>query len=81
MKISVRFFATLKDRVGASQLEIEVPENVLVGNLLAILVEKYPDLEASLETMIVAVNQEFAEHAQILYATDEIVLFPPVSGG
>ncbi len=32
MNISVRFFATLKDRVGASQLEIEVPENLSVGD-------------------------------------------------
>lgn len=81
MNLRVRFFATLKERVGASQLEIEIPEPVSVKSLLTALVRERPALEPALESIIVAVNQEFADPGQLLTSDDEVVLFPPVSGG
>ena len=81
MKLSVRFFATLKERVGASQLEIELAEPDSVEYLLNAMVQECPALEPALDTIIVAVNQEFANLDLILTRDDEIVLFPPVSGG
>jgi molybdopterin converting factor subunit 1 len=81
MNLTVRLFATLKDRVGATQLEIEIPEAATVNDLLTTLIQRYPALEPALETIIVAVNQEFADQNHPLLPTDEIVLFPPVSGG
>lgn len=81
MNLTVRVFATLKDRLGASSIEIDLPEKVSVKTFLSNLVSEYPVLEPSLETIIVAVNQEFANPDQILTPEDEIVLFPPVSGG
>lgn len=79
--LNLRFFATLKDRVGATHLDISIAEPATVEALLATLVQKFPALEPVLDTIIVAVNQEFADPAQTLSPTDEIVLFPPVSGG
>lgn len=81
MKLSVLFFATLKERVGASQLEIDLPEHTSVEYLLNAMVRECPALEPALDTIIVAVNQEFANFDQILNRDDEVVLFPPVSGG
>jgi len=81
MNITVRFFATLKDRVGASTIKIDVPVSVSVEDLLSTLIKEYPALEGSLSSTIVAVNQKFTTPDQTLTSADEIVLFPPVSGG
>ncbi len=81
MNLTVRFFANLKERVGASKLDIHVPESVSVKNLLAALVREHTALEPVRESIIVAVNQEFSDPDQVLTPYDEIVLFPPVSGG
>lgn len=79
MKLTVRFFATLKDRVGTSTVPIHVPASV--ETLLSTLGKQYPALETSLNTAIVAINQKYTDPDQILNSDDEIVLFPPVSGG
>lgn len=81
MKLTVRFFATLKDRVGTSTVPIHVPASASVETLLSTLGKQYPALETSLNTAIVAINQKYTDPDQILNSGDEIVLFPPVSGG
>ena len=81
MNLTVRFFATLKDRVGASTVNIDVPNSTSVENLLSALVKEYPALKGSLTSVVVAVNQQFTDTDQNLSTEDEIVLFPPVSGG
>ncbi len=81
MNLTVRFFATLKDRVGASTIKIDLPDSASVDTLISALVKEHPALEPSLSTLIVAVNQEFADKDLTLTPDDEIVLFPPVSGG
>ena len=81
MNITVRFFATLKDRVNASLVKIDVPAAASVEVFLSTLVNEYPALEDLLPSAIVAVNQKFTDPDQILSPGDEIVVFPPVSGG
>jgi molybdopterin converting factor subunit 1 len=81
MHLTVRFFTTLKERVGASKLDIHAPESVSVKNLLAALVREQTALEPARESIIIAVNQEFPDPDQVLTPDDEIVFIPPVSGG
>lgn len=81
MNLNVRLFATLKDRVGAAQVSVEVNEPATVTNLLTALTEKFPAIEPSLKSILISVNQEYAERDQIIHSGDEIALFPPVSGG
>lgn len=82
MHLNVRFFATLKDRAGADQITVDLSEQApTVGDLLSHLGQAMPALQPSLSTVIVAVNQEFSFSDHLLYEQDDIVLFPPVSGG
>ncbi len=81
MNLTIRFFATLKDRVDASSVKIDVPPAASVEDLLSTLVKEYPALEGLLPSVIVAVNQKFTNPDQVLSSGDEIVVFPPVSGG
>jgi len=81
LNLTIRLFASLKDLVGASTIKIHVPVSASVETLLSTLIQEYPVLEASLNTVIVAVNQKYTDPDQTLYIDDEIMLFPPVSGG
>lgn len=78
-KYTIRAFGITKDIIGQRQMVIETAQQT-VGGLKAILVEKYPSL-AGLKSLVVAVNNQYADDADILKSEDEIALIPPVSGG
>jgi molybdopterin synthase sulfur carrier subunit len=81
MTFKIRLFATLKELAGASQVSVEVKEPATVTHLLTALIEEVPEIESLLKSILIAVNQEYAERDKIIYSVDEIALFPPVSGG
>jgi molybdopterin synthase catalytic subunit len=81
MPLVIRLFATLKDRAGASQVTLPLAEPTTVSALLDELAARYPPLAPLLPTALVAVNQEFAFPGTTVQPTDEVALFPPVSGG
>src|SRR5579859_1638384 len=76
MQVSVLLFAGLRERAGASELELELPEGARVGDAL----ERLQELTAGVP-VVMAVNQEYAGAEQVLQAGDEVALIPPVSGG
>jgi molybdopterin converting factor subunit 1 len=79
--VKVFFFATLKDKAGASTAELELPENATVAVLRQKLLETFPELPNASSAMLVAVNKEYAFDQEIIPPGAEIALFPPVSGG
>ncbi len=76
MEVRVRLFAGLRERAGAPELALELPEGALVADALA----RMADLTAGVR-VVMAVNQEYAAPEQALAAGDELALIPPVSGG
>lgn len=81
MQVTIRFFATLRDRAGVDRAEMELTGESTVSALLDELAGRYPGLEPSLGSVLVAVNQEYAFPEESLNDGDEVALFPPVSGG
>ena len=81
MVITVRFFATLRDRAGDETVDLELPAETSVGQLLSRLTIDYPALDSALKSTLVAVNHEYAFQEDLLADGDEVALFPPVSGG
>jgi MoaE-MoaD fusion protein len=81
MKVTVLFFAHLKERAGADRVVLDVPEGTLIKDLKARLSADYPGLKPALPTAIFAVNQEFSYDEDPLTAGGEVAVFPPVSGG
>jgi molybdopterin converting factor subunit 1 len=82
MNLTVKLFATLKDKAQASQLVLELEqEQPTVQDLLSQIVVQNPSLSSSMKSILVAVNHEFAFSEQILGPNDDIAIFPPVSGG
>ena len=79
MKYTVKAFGIAKDIVGGQEIVIdEAIQTVAV--LRATLISKYPQL-AGLKSLMIAVNNTYAEDGDPISSSDEIALIPPVSGG
>jgi molybdopterin converting factor subunit 1 len=79
--IKVLFFATLRDYVGARSIEMDVPEETTILQLIGILINNYPRLNPVKDSMMVAINREYAPDEKYIPPEAEIAFFPPVSGG
>jgi molybdopterin synthase catalytic subunit len=81
MRVQVLFFGMLKDIFGKSAATIELPDGATVRNVLERCESEFPDIKASLPSLALAVNQQYAGPDTKLNSGDEIALLPPVSGG
>lgn len=83
MTVTVLFFSSLQDLVGASEIEETLAEDRkwTLGALLETLYERHPRLRDWDGRLLLAVNQQWAERDQALKAGDEIAIMPPVQGG
>jgi MoaE-MoaD fusion protein len=79
IRVRVLLFGILKENIGASAIDIELPEGARVAGLLQQLSASRPI--AALKSIAVSVNAEFADASQVLHDGDEVGLLPPVSGG
>ena len=81
-KITVMFFATLKDLAGTNQISLPLSVGLsTLNDLRKVLSRDYPQLAAHLSSSVAAINQEFAFPGDPIKAGDEVAFFPPVSGG
>jgi molybdopterin converting factor subunit 1 len=81
MRVRVLYFAILKDVFGREREELELPAGESVGGLLEVLRGRGVAAGNVWGSIAVAVNQEYAQAAQMLSDGDEVALLPPVSGG
>jgi MoaE-MoaD fusion protein len=81
MQVKLLFFATLKDIVGARQLQFDVPAGATVADLLTHLEASYPRMKDYRPVVLTAVNEEYVDHRTHIHEGDEVAIFPPVSGG
>lgn len=79
MKVKIRFFASYRERVGASQTELELSEVKTISDLLQMVRRDFPELPDA--PILVAINAEFVAPSYELHEGDEVALMPPVSGG
>jgi sulfur-carrier protein len=74
----VLFFAHLRDAVGAEEVSIEAAGKT-VAEFKAEVAETYKITK--MDTVMTAINEEFAPDEEIIQAEDVIAFIPPVSGG
>lgn len=72
----MKLFAMLRERAGASELTLDLPDGARVRDALAQL----ETIAAGLP-LVMAVNREYADEQARLDPGDELALIPPVSGG
>jgi MoaE-MoaD fusion protein len=80
-KVTVKFFATLREIVGKREVVISLPDEGKVSDLKKSLGDEFPGIIKNLQTSLVSVNREFAFDDEYIPEDSEIAIFPPVSGG
>jgi molybdopterin synthase sulfur carrier subunit len=85
MKVKVLFFAGLREQLGTSGEDIDLPSAVTtVAGLRTHLVARGGTWQSALaegKLLRVAVNQDMVKPAAAIRAGDEVAFFPPVTGG
>lgn len=85
MKVKVLFFASLREQLGTSAEEIELPREVTtVAGLRSHLAGRNSAWNGVLSEgrlIRAAVNQDMVQQSAPIKPGDEIAFFPPVTGG
>jgi molybdopterin synthase sulfur carrier subunit len=85
VRITVLFFAALREQLGRPREELELPPGVgTVGALrdhLRARGDPWSSVFAPNRAVRAAVNQDMAQPAAAIRAGDEVAFFPPVTGG
>lgn len=84
MKIYLRLFAGLKEKVGKEYIQLDIPEGSRIQDLRTCFRDRGLEIvERYLATSRLALNYEFVEPDldTLLQEGDEVALIPPVSGG
>jgi molybdopterin synthase catalytic subunit len=76
MRVEVRFFAGLREQVGARERSLELPDGARAGDVFGAL-----GLGDEPPGLLYAVNRAYAAREAPLADGDEVALIPPVSGG
>ncbi|MEN3602064.1 molybdopterin converting factor subunit 1 [Brucella abortus] len=85
MSVKLVYFAWVREKIGKGEEFIALPaEAVRVGELIARLKARGEEYDAAFEhenVIRAAINQEHAEHDELVKDGDEVALFPPMTGG
>ena len=76
MRVTVRLFAALRERAGAGERELELPDGARVADVWPAL-----ELGEAPPGLVYAVDRRYVDPGHALAGGEEIALIPPVSGG
>jgi molybdopterin synthase sulfur carrier subunit len=76
--IEVLFFSYLRDEVGQETIQIE-QDQMSIKDIKEFILQNYH--VKSLDSVMIAVNEEYAMDTTMVKAGDKVALIPPVSGG
>lgn len=76
--IKVKLFGIAKDIVSSSYFETET--GISVNKLKQNMIAQFPAF-TDLRSVLVAVNDEYAEDDVMISEKDDVAIIPPVSGG
>ena len=85
MKLKVLYFASIREKVGTSAEELELPSGVsTVGELKGHIGRRggaWTEAFQGKALLRSAVNQDMVQDGATIKAGDEVAFFPPVTGG
>ncbi len=77
MSIKVRYFASLGERLGRSENDLEFAQGMSVKDIWVLSTSGAPIPD----NVLTAVNMEYADLEAQVQDGDEVAFFPPVTGG
>lgn len=78
MEVRLRFFASLRERLGA-EMTRQVPRGTTVEAVWQAIAAEHPGVAKT--QVRFAVDERYVEPGHVVRAGDEVAVFPPVSGG
>jgi sulfur-carrier protein len=85
MKISILYFASLREAVGTSKEVLDLPSSIVtVSDLIEHIAARGESWQIALDLkrgLRCALNQDVVEVNEVLQDGAEIAFFPPVTGG
>jgi molybdopterin converting factor subunit 1 len=81
VRIRVLFFGVLRDITGRREDFLDLPEGGRLGAIFEHYASLFPRLQGMAQSVVLALNQEFAAPSAMLKEGDEVAFLPPVSGG
>lgn len=78
MRVTVRYFAVLRERKGCDEEALEVPSGTTLGGLYASL---FPPGPGGALPVAYARNLVYASPSDVLADGDEVAFLPPIGGG
>jgi sulfur-carrier protein len=85
MKITVLYFARIKEAVNYSSEELDLPADVTtitsLKNWLALRGDTWANLFNGKQVVRAAIHHELVDNLAVIKANDEVAFFPPVTGG
>ena len=76
MTIEVKFFASLRERLGRGDAQLDTSEAATVAEVWQRCTE-----QAMPANVLMAVNLEYVQAEHPVHDGDEVAFFPPVTGG
>ena len=76
---TVKYFSFVRERLGISEEEIDFEGTV--KDLKDFLAERHPELKEVIDSLRIAVNEEYASENTQIKGGDRVAIIPPVSGG
>ena len=80
-RLTLKLFATLRERARVAELSREFPEGTTVGEIWQRLLGEFPGLGGHQDGVGFAVNHEYVKEDYRPRDHDEVAFIPPVSGG
>jgi len=81
MRVTLRYFAAVRERLGKEEESIEIPDGCTAADLRSVLGQRYQALAPLLGHVRAAVNRVIVSWDHRLGDGDEVALIPPVAGG
>ncbi|MCP4701675.1 MAG: molybdopterin converting factor subunit 1 [Gammaproteobacteria bacterium] len=77
MSIRVKFFASLREKIGRDEARLESAAPLTVADVWTKVCEN----AAQPPNMLMAVNMNYVDNSALVRDGDEVAFFPPVTGG
>ncbi len=77
MKVTVKYFASLRETIGRAEDQLEIAENMTIADIWR---QVNPE-HIQNQQMLCALNMEYVDWGTVVQANDEVAFFPPVTGG
>jgi len=79
--IRVLLFSFLKEKIGASEIEIDADKVNTVADIMVILEKRHEEIGKMRSCIRFALNHQYCAETAMVHPGDEVALITPVSGG